>query len=233
MSPLTATIRGTRVDGTTSPLGAGTIIGASHGMRAGTKDSGASSAFWESGTMSDFSHMLDDIGIPPPIVALLAAFDTALFARACASPAELDELISEFTATAAISEHAEKVVVRAGLRLLCSKCRLAEGLPSLEGSAPPTSSGDFGTAPTTSTPGPPALLSSSWQESWPAKLSPERTSELRKRFEDDYPTELLDSESFPSARLLALTNKMLTDKEVRWLPWKFRLSSKSQEDSLM
>ena len=43
MSPLTATIRGTRVDGTTSPLGAGTIIGASHGMRAGTKDSGASS----------------------------------------------------------------------------------------------------------------------------------------------------------------------------------------------
>ena len=183
--------------------------------------------------MSDFSHMLDDIGIPPPIVALLAAFDTALFARACASPAELDELISEFTATAAISEHAEKVVVRAGLRLLCSKCRLAEGLPSLEGSAPPTSSGDFGTAPTTSTPGPPALLSSSWQESWPAKLSPERTSELRKRFEDDYPTELLDSESFPSARLLALTNKMLTDKEVRWLPWKFRLSSKSQEDSLL
>ena len=43
MSPLTATIRGNRADGMTSPLGAGTSNGASPGMRAGTKDSGASS----------------------------------------------------------------------------------------------------------------------------------------------------------------------------------------------
>ena len=58
-------------------------------------------------------------------------------------------------------------------------------------------------------------------------------AELRKRFEDDYPTELLDSDSFPSSRLLALTSKMVADKEIRWLPWKFRLSAKAQDDTLL
>ncbi|CAE7366635.1 unnamed protein product [Symbiodinium sp. CCMP2592] len=71
------------------------------------------------------------------------------------------------------------------------------------------------------------------EEAWPAKLSGERTAALRKRFEEDYPTELLDAESFPSARLLALTNKMLSEKEVRWIPWKYRLSARAQEDSLL
>ena len=76
-----------------------------------------------------------------------------------------------------------------------------------------------------------ALLGRS--QSWPAKLSAERTAELRKRFEDDYPTELLDNDSFPSSRLLALTSKMVADKEIRWLPCKFRLSAKAQDDNLL
>ncbi|CAE7242485.1 unnamed protein product, partial [Symbiodinium sp. KB8] len=77
------------------------------------------------------------------------------------------------------------------------------------------------------------FFGSSWQESWPAKLSSELTAELRKRFEDDYPTELLDNDSFPSSRLLALTSKMVAEKEIRWLPWKFRLSAKAQDDNLL
>ena len=74
--------------------------------------------------------------------------------------------------------------------------------------------------------------STSWQEAWPAKLSAERTAELRHRFEEDYPTELLDSEVFPSSRLLALTSKMVAEKEIRWLPWRFRLSAKAQDENL-
>ena len=73
----------------------------------------------------------------------------------------------------------------------------------------------------------------SWQEAWPAKLSAEKTAELRRRFEEDYRTELLDSEVFPSSRLLALTSKMVAEKEIRWLPWRFRLSAKAQDDNLM
>ena len=71
------------------------------------------------------------------------------------------------------------------------------------------------------------------QETWPAKLSAEKTAELRRRFEEDYPTELLDAEVFPSSRLLALTSKMVADKEIRWLAWCFRLSAKAQDDNLL
>ena len=79
----------------------------------------------------------------------------------------------------------------------------------------------------------PPSASASWQEAWPAKLSSEKTAELRRRFEEDYPTELLDAEVFPSSRLLALTSKMVAEKEIRWLPWRFRLSAKAQDDNLM
>ncbi|OLP97305.1 hypothetical protein AK812_SmicGene20396 [Symbiodinium microadriaticum] len=61
----------------------------------------------------------------------------------------------------------------------------------------------------------------------------ELASLIAHLMEDDYPTELLDSDTFPSSRLLALTSKMVADKEIRWLPWKFRLSAKAQDDSLL
>ena len=92
-------------------------------------------------------------------------------------------------------------MARASVRLLFSRCRESCGLPPLDeakGNPQPTGFA----SPTSAPPAPNA--GSSWQESWPAKLSAERTSELRKRFEDDYPTELLDSDTFPSSRLLAL-----------------------------
>ncbi|CAE7304798.1 unnamed protein product [Symbiodinium sp. KB8] len=141
-------------------------------------------------------------------------------------------MITQLCADSGLVEHPSKLLARASLRLLLSRCRAAEALPSLEqqSTLPSPASLPTPTLPP-STPTTPA--SSGWQESWPAKLSPEKTAALRRRFEEDYPTELLDSESFPSARLLALTSKMISDREIRWLPWKFRLSSKSQEDSML
>ncbi|CAE7325932.1 Plscr3 [Symbiodinium sp. CCMP2592] len=183
--------------------------------------------------MSDFSQFVSDCNVPAAVASLLSEFDTALYARACTTPSELEELITHFMTEAAVTEAAERFITKASLRLLFSKCRQSEGMASLE--ATPSSSLPLGEAPSTAVPPAPAAvpLSSSWQEAWPAKLSGERTAALRKRFEEDYPTELLDAESFPSARLLALTNKMLSEKEVRWIPWKYRLSARAQEDSLL
>ncbi|CAE7349677.1 unnamed protein product [Symbiodinium sp. CCMP2592] len=183
--------------------------------------------------MSDFSQFVSDCNVPPAVASLLSEFDTALYARACTTSSELEELITHFMTEAAVTEAAERFITKASLRLLFSKCRQAEGMASLE--ATPSSALPLGEAPSTAVPTAPAAvpLSSSWQEAWPAKLSGERTAALRKRFEEDYPTELLDAESFPSARLLALTNKMLSEKEVRWIPWKYRLSARAQEDSLL
>ncbi|CAE7283540.1 unnamed protein product, partial [Symbiodinium sp. CCMP2592] len=183
--------------------------------------------------MSDFSQFVSDCNVPPAVASLLSEFDTALYARACTTSSELEELITHFMTEAAVTEAAERFITKASLRLLFSKCRQSEGMASLE--ATPSSALPLGEAPSTAVPTAPAAvpLSSSWQEAWPAKLSGERTAALRKRFEEDYPTELLDAESFPSARLLALTNKMLSEKEVRWIPWKYRLSARAQEDSLL
>ncbi|CAE7448189.1 unnamed protein product [Symbiodinium sp. CCMP2592] len=183
--------------------------------------------------MADFTQHVAECNVPPAVASLLSAFDVALFARSCTTSAELEELVNHFLAEASVTEAAERFITKASLRLLFCKCRTSEGMVSLE--AAPSSSAPLGEGPPTATPAPPATppLSSSWQEAWPAKLSGERTAALRKRFEEDYPTELLDAESFPSARLLALTNKMLSDKEVRWIPWKYRLSARAQEDSLL
>ena len=58
-------------------------------------------------------------------------------------------------------------------------------------------------------------------------------AKLREEFESSYPTELLNQDSFPSSRLLALASRIQTSKEVRWIPWKFRLSSRAQDDHLL
>ncbi|CAE7250901.1 Manba, partial [Symbiodinium sp. CCMP2592] len=180
--------------------------------------------------MSDFTQLVAECNVPAAVASLLSPFDVALFARSCTTSAELEELVNHFVAEASVTDAAERFITKASLRLLLCKCRTSEGMASLEAALTP-----LGDGPSASNPAPPATppLSSSWQEAWPARLSGERTAALRKRFEEDYPTELLDAESFPSARLLALTNKMLSDKEVRWIPWKYRLSTRAQEDSLL
>ncbi|CAE7409115.1 unnamed protein product [Symbiodinium sp. CCMP2592] len=168
--------------------------------------------------MADFNQLVAECNVPPAVASLLSAFDIALFARSCTTSAELEELVNHFLAEASVTEAAERFITKASLRLLFCKCRQSEGMSSLEDAHKPST--PLGDGPAAATP-----------EAWPAKLSGERTAALRKRFEEDYPTELLDAESFPSARLLALTNKMLSDKEVRWIPWKYRLSARAQEDS--
>ncbi|CAE7518155.1 unnamed protein product [Symbiodinium sp. CCMP2592] len=151
--------------------------------------------------MTEFTQLVADCNVPAAVSSLLSAFDVALFARSCTTSAELEELVNHFLAEASVTEAAERFITKASLRLLFCKCRTSEGMVSLE--AAPISSAPLGEGTSAATPSPTASppLSSSWQEAWPAKLSGERTAALRKRFEEDYPTELLDAESFPSARL--------------------------------
>ena len=179
---------------------------------------------------AEFFALMNDSSIPDNIREALASYDTPLFARSCNDQEELASLISHLMDASDTSSVGDQILARASIRLLFSRCRESCGLPPLDDTK--VSQQPNGTAsPAASSPAPNA--GASWQESWPAKLSAERTAELRKRFEDDYPTELLDSDCFPSSRLLALTSKMVADKEIRWLPWKFRLSAKAQDDNLL
>ena len=182
--------------------------------------------------MSEFSQLALEASVPTEVMQLLSEFEVATFARCCTSHVEAEEMISQLCVDSGLVEHSSKPLAKASLRFLLSRCRSAEALPSLEQHATPQAPVHNPT-PQLATAMTPAPASSGWQESWPAKLSPEKTAALRRRFEEDYPTELLDSDSFPSSRLLARTSKMVADREIRWLPWKFRLSSKSQDDNLL
>ena len=108
-----------------------------------------------------------------------------------------------------------------------NRCRSEEQLASLEVALSPEV---VPSAPTASA-NPTAGLG--WREAWPAKLTAEAVAKLREEFEPSYPTELLDQDSFPSSRLLALAARIQASKEVRWIPWKFRLSSRAQDDHLL
>ena len=124
----------------------------------------------------------------------------------------------------------QRMLAKASIRLLFSRCRTSENLPPLvaadTGSSPTP-------APTASSQAPPPASALGAGIPGQQSIALRKTAELRRRFEEDYPTELLDAEVLPSSRLLALTSKMVADKEIRWLPWRFRLSAKAQDDNLM
>ena len=166
---------------------------------------------------AEFFSLMTESSIPDNIREALASYDTPLFARSCNDQDELAPLISHLMEASDTSALGDQIMARASVRLLFSRCRESCGLPPLDEVNVKGTQQPAGNTSSTSTP-PAPNAGSSWQESWPAKLSAERTAELRKRFEDDCPTELLDSDSFPSSRLLALTSKMVADKEIRWLP---------------
>ena len=64
----------------------------------------------------------------------------------------------------------------------------------------------------------------SWNEPFPAKLSSDKTAELRAAFLRKYPSEVLDDSTMPSARLLALAFKQTSSQEWRFIPWRWRMS---------
>ena len=75
-----------------------------------------------------------------------------------------------------------------------------------------------------------AATISSWSDAFPAKLSATFTKKIRLRFESAYPGEILDDGTIPSSRLLALAHKYMTDGTFKFIPWKLRLSERSQEE---
>ena len=72
--------------------------------------------------------------------------------------------------------------------------------------------------------------SSSWSETFPPKLTAAVVTDLKNRFRQNYPAEVLVAETTPSLRLLSLLHHQKTKKEFKWVPWKFRLSQAKAEE---
>ena len=85
------------------------------------------------------------------------------------------------------------------------------------------------TPPVSATPASSAFASDSWQGSFPPKLESSKVKELQPHFEASYPSEILDADNLPSARLLALVYKSVTTGVLKWVPWKMRMSQAQAE----
>ena len=69
----------------------------------------------------------------------------------------------------------------------------------------------------------------SWADPYPAKLSSSMMRELRESVLASYPSELLNPESMPSARLMALVHKGVSEKNLKFPLWKHRLSASQEQ----
>ncbi|CAE7365802.1 unnamed protein product, partial [Symbiodinium microadriaticum] len=89
-----------------------------------------------------------------------------------------------------------------------------------------------GSSPSTSTPVPASSLASSstWNETFPAKLGHDKVSTLKTKFEADYPSEILDHSTMPSSRLLASVNKQCQEKHYSYVAWKHRISEEKLDE---
>ena len=75
---------------------------------------------------------------------------------------------------------------------------------------------------------------SSWSTPFPPKVASTAVVATQKDFLKSYTSEILDQDTLPSPRLLALLKANVDNLESkvgwRWVPWKFRLSQKAHDD---
>ena len=109
-------------------------------------------------------------------------------------------------------------VQRSALRLAWTRCQktAASLAPQAVGSS--SMSGD------------PAASSNSWSETFPPKLTAQVVADMKKRFKQNYPAEVLLPENTPSLRLLSLVHHQKTKAEYKWVPWKYRLSQSKADE---
>ena len=152
--------------------------------------------------------------VPEAYHQCLSGFDVPLFGCLAASATDfapaLETLLEKVSAP---ESAAEILLVQASFRLLFQKCNNQAA----------TSQGTEPKAPSSAS-------TSGWVEQFPPKLSGEQVIQLRSAFGASYPGEVLDHENTPGSRMLALTSKVMQPGELKWIPWKFRMS-KAQEEA--
>ncbi|CAE7197295.1 unnamed protein product [Symbiodinium sp. CCMP2592] len=163
--------------------------------------------------------LADQCKVPPDYHGILAGFDVSLFGCIAADSSALDEALKDLLeGTVEPPSTAQRLLLLSSLRLLYETCR-QQSSASRQGKRQEENDITSG------------LSTSSWSEQFPPKLSGERVMSLQKQFHARYPGEILDPDNYPSARLLAYVAKVIQKGELRWIPWKIRMSQ-AQQDSL-
>jgi hypothetical protein len=180
-------------------------------MASETPPDGVGSAFQS----SDLDEPMTKFGFSNDVRAKLLEenFDTASFAMIALTLMELDTIIKAYEADLQ-REFTRKEV--AAFRQLWQFCQ-----QKAQPATPQPLAASASTAPPS--------IASGWSETFPAKLDADMLRQMRLDFETAYPSELLDPNSMPGARLLALTAHQLKEGEWKWIPWTMRLSQSQHE----
>lgn len=150
------------------------------------------------------------------------AWDAATFGMCATSFAELDDALQELIPLKVLS-----LQERSCIRLLWQHCfSLASGTSSSAALVPTSAAQAAADAGTQD--------SASWSNPFPPKVASATFVSLQKDFLKAYTSEVLDADTLPSPRLLALVKQNVDNLGAkvgwRWIPWKFRLSQKAHDD---
>ena len=162
---------------------------------------------------SDLESILASCGVDPAISSAIVAegWTKDMFAMCATSLSDLDSHLHEFQP----DDHEFSFREKACIRMAWKKCQEPSiaPVPVIEAPSP--------NAPTTA---------GGWTETFAPKLSSTTIVALKKQFLLNYPSEVLTPETSPSTRLLSQAYHNKKTNEIKWIPWKYRLSMAKSED---
>ena len=166
---------------------------------------------------ADLDQILAQSGLAPTLASELitAGWTRASFAMCASNPAELDNHWDDL-----FPDQSPSFLQKAQLRVAWQACRdldNAEGPGTSDALAPATANVAMEPA-------------SGWSETFAPKLSSAVVAAMKAKFLSSYPSEILTHETLPSLRLLSQVHYQFQKKEVKWIPWKFRLSQSGADE---
>ena len=167
--------------------------------------------------MDELAQILSESGVQATFADRLMedGWNSELFAVSATSLDKFDEQLPSMLGDL---DGITTAVQRSALRLAWSKCSKAYSADNAASKEP------------TSVPAEANAASSSWSETFPPKLTAAVVTDLKNKFRQHYPAEVLMPDTTPSLRLLSLLHHQKTKKEFKWVPWKFRLSQSKAEE---
>ena len=174
-----------------------------------------------------FCKLLSSLHVPQALQQSLLELGIASiadFAYACNSTADLSHFIAQLPDQLWQDlgvQDPEHCPATARLRRALDKCKAmtqaADGVAST--AASPSAGPSQVTAPNV------------WAEHAPPRLDQEAVNKLIAKFRINYPSEHLDSDTWPSIRLLSLVHQWFKPQgTIRWVPWQLRVSEKTYQE---
>ena len=165
----------------------------------------------------DLDQILSQAGLAPALSAELisAGWTRATFGMSATQLTDLENHWLDFFPDRDLS-----FLEKAQMRVAWQACRDEQNIDEASMGAHPL-------PPSASQPAEPP---NSWTETFAPKLSGTVVAAMKAKFLSSYPSEILTQDTLPSLRLLSQVHYQLQKKEVKWIPWKYRLSQSRADE---